>query len=386
MKEFRVFFSAGEVSGDISASEVISELVKLGIKCYGIGGPRMRKSGMISITDTDESVKSSVGFTESLKYVFPKLFLLRKVSKYLKENKPDLVFLIDNQGFNIPLAKISKKLGVRVYYYFPPMVSVWGENTKYKVAKYCDKILCTFKEDYEIYRQVSDGAVFVGLPLLDRIQKNYSSKDEYLKFFDPSKKRVLLLFGSREQEIKTLTLPILETVKKILFGETPLKPNDYEFYTVISHPIFKEYVLRSIEFMGLKDKIKVFDNVMDYALYDVCDVAISSSGTITLELALLEKPVIVVYKVSKITFEIGKRLVRKQYISLPNLLLNEKVYPELLQDQVNWKVISENLEVVLDDKVKEEIRKKLYRLKVEYRPGAVDRIVEEIRSEAPLIK
>lgn len=376
MGELKVFFSAGEVSGDISASEIISELVKLGIKCYGVGGPRMKQVGMISITDTDESIKSSVGFTESLKYVFPKLSLLKKVSNYLKETKPELVVLVDNQGFNIPLAKVAKSLGLRVFYYFPPMVSVWGENTKYKIARYCDRILCTFKEDYEIYKKVSDGAVFVGLPLLDRINKNYSSKENYIGFFDNNKKKVLLLFGSREQEIKTLTDPLLETVKNILLGMTPLDPSSYEFYTIISHPVFKEYILERIRLMKLEDVIKVFDNKMDYALYDICDVAVSSSGTITLELALLEKPVIVVYKVSRLTFEIGKRLVKKKYISLPNLLLNEKIYPELLQEEVNWKRITEELQIILEEK--ETIKNKLKKLKDEYIPGAIGRVVEEI--------
>lgn len=378
MRDVKIFFSAGEVSGDISASEVISELVKLGIKCYGVGGPKMKQAGMVSVVDTDESVKSSVGFTESLRYVFPKLLLLRKLSKYLKENRPDLVVLVDNQGFNIPLAKVSKKLGLKVFYYFPPMVSVWGENTKYKIARYCDRILCTFREDYEIYKQVSENAVFVGLPLLDRIKNNYSSKDNYTKVFNENKRKILLLFGSRWQEIRTLTLPLLETVKNIVMGKTSFAPDGFEFYTIVSHSAFREYISEKIKFLGLEDFIKVFDNKMDYALYDMCDVAISSSGTVTLELALLEKPVIVVYKVSKITFEIGKRLVKKRFISLPNLLLGEKIYPELLQEQVNWKNIVRELDIILKEDKTTQIQCKLKELKAKYTPGAINRVVKEI--------
>lgn len=375
MRKMRVFFSAGEVSGDLSASEVIRELTKLGVECVGIGGRKMEEAGMVNITKTDESITSSVGFVESLKFVPYKLFLLSRVKRYLKDNKPDLVFLVDNQGFNIPLARVSKELGLKVFYYFPPMVSVWGENTKYKVAKYCDKIICTFRSDYDIYKQVSDGAVYVGLPFIDRISKNYSSKDKYKNFFKEGTKKILLLPGSREQEIRTLLRPILDVVKLILSGETSIDPTKVEFYTIVAHPAYRDYIVGMIEDMKLENIVKVFDNNNDYALLDVCDLAVSASGTITLELALLKKPTIVVYKVSRLTFEIGKRLVKAKYISLPNILLGEKLFPELLQDDVNAKVIVKYIEKTFNNRdtyIDLENRIK----KLVDNPGTVDRIIK----------
>ncbi|MFN4245563.1 MAG: lipid-A-disaccharide synthase [Brevinematia bacterium] len=380
MSKFEVFFSAGEVSGDISASEVIRELRKMGITCSGVGGKMMEEAGMLNITKTDESVYSSVGFLESFKYVFPKLILLKKILSYLRKTKPNLVFLVDNQGFNIPLAKLCKKMGLSVFYYFPPMVSVWDENVKYKISKYCDRILCTFEEDYKIYKEVSSNAIFVGNPLVDRVRKSYSSLESYLKFFDSNKKRILLLPGSREQEVKTLLLPMLKVAKLVLDGETNLPKDGFEFYLIISHPIFRDYIHSKIRDVGLWGRIKIFDQNRDYALYDLCDLAIASSGTVTLELALLEKPVIVIYKVSKITFEIGKRLVKSKFVSLPNILLGSSVYPELLQEDVNPTMILKHIENLLDKDTIENIRNNLRKIKDKYEPGTIERVIEEIKS------
>ncbi|MEN2998713.1 MAG: lipid-A-disaccharide synthase [Brevinematia bacterium] len=374
-----VFFSAGEVSGDISASEVIEELVKIGIRCTGVGGPKMIESGMINITGTDESISSAVGFSESLKYIFPKLILLRKIVNYLKKNHPNLVVLVDNQGFNIPFAKICKKMGLKIVYYFPPMVSVWNENVKYKIAKYCDKIICTFKDDYEIYHKVSDNAVFVGNPIVDRVVKNYSSKEKYLDFFTKGKKKILLLPGSRKQEVRRLFTPMLETVKCIVSGKSNLNANEFEFYTIVSHGAFTNYIINKIQKFKLDEYVKVFDNPKDFALYDICDLAIVTSGTVTLELALLEKPAIVLYKVSKLTFEIGKRVVRSKFISLPNILLGEQIYPELLQNKVNPRNILALVETMLDENYIKTTKDKLEKIKNEYKPGAIDKTVKEIK-------
>ncbi|MCX8028732.1 MAG: lipid-A-disaccharide synthase [Brevinematales bacterium] len=388
MSKAKVFFSAGEISGDISASEIIEKLTKMDIECIGVGGKRMEQSGMVNITKTDESLKSSVGITESLRYILPKLSLLVKIKRFLKNNKPDLVILVDNQGFNIPLAKVCKKLGIDVFYYFPPMVSVWDENVKYKIAKYCDKIICTYKKDFEIYKQVSNNVFYVGSPLVDRISKNYSSKEKYLRFFKNNTKKVLLLFGSRHQEINTLTEPILEAVKLVTSGKTNINPSEIEFYTVLSHPSFASKVSKTIAKLDLVDNIKIFENIRDYALYDISDLAIASSGTTTLELAILGKPTIVVYKVSKITFEVAKRLVKVRFVSLPNIILSDQVYPELLQSDVNPITISKKIEELLtNNTLRKEIINKLNLIKNEVEGGAIDKVIDIILAHlAPLIK
>ncbi|MGC8871178.1 MAG: lipid-A-disaccharide synthase [Brevinematia bacterium] len=372
MKE--IFFSAGEVSGDISASELIKELSKKGIKCTGIGGKFMEEAGMINISGTDESTKSSVGFIESLKFILPKLSLLKKVSNYLKQNRPDLVVLVDNQGFNIPLAKISKQLGLRVYYYFPPMVSVWGEKTKYKIAKYCDKILCTFKDDYKIYKEVSQNAIYVGNPLVDRIKQNYSSKENYLKHFSSDTRKILLLPGSREQEIRSLLPVLLDTVRYVNNID-----KNFEFYLIISHESYSNRIESEIKRKRLDKNVKIFLNQMDYALYDIADAVVASSGTITLELALLKKPTVVIYKISKLTFEIAKRLIKIPFISLPNIILKEKVFPELLQKDVNPKQIFKEIKNFLetDQSLLIEKLKKLEKL---VEGGAASRVINEILS------
>ncbi len=379
---WKVFFSAGEISGDISASEIVDVLVKNGIECYGVGGKYMLSKGLKPVVQSDESIKSSIGFVESVKFVLPKFYLLNRIREYLRNNKVDLVVLVDNQGFNIHLAKVCKKMNIPVFYYIPPMVSVWGENTKYTVAKLCDKILCTFEEDYNVYREVTDKAEFVGSPIPERIKINYSSRENYLKDFSKDTIKVLLLFGSREQEIKTLTPPILEFVKLFKDGILPIPEvlkNNTEFYTIVSHEAFKKYILDQIRKMNLENYVKIYDNIGDYAIYDVCDFAIASSGTVTLELALMGKPVVVVYKVSHLTFLIGKMLVKKKMISLPNIVLGKKFLPELIQKQVNPIIISEELfRFVSDPNYIQEINDNLKILREKINGGAVKNTSEII--------
>jgi len=368
-----VFFSAGEVSGDLSASEVIKLLMNDGVRCVGVGGRHMEKAGMINITNSDETLTSSVGFSESIKFVFPKLKLLNSVVNYLKQEKPDVVVLVDNQGFNLQLAKECKKLGIKTFYYFPPMVSVWGENTKYKVAKYCDKILCTFESDYKVYREVSENAIYVGNPLVERIRDNYSSKHNYLKDFRENTKKILLLPGSRQQEINKLLPVFLDTVSYMI-KENP----ELEFYVVVSHPAFSSKVNSEILKRKLGGYVKVYLNNMDYALYDVADVVVASSGTTILEMAVMKKPTIVTYIVSPITYMIGRMLVKTRFVSLPNIMLKEMVFPELLQGDVNPKLISDHIkDFLFNTSATDNIMRKLEKLNLE--GGAAVKVADEIR-------
>jgi lipid-A-disaccharide synthase len=369
-----VFFSAGEVSGDLSASEVIKILSDKGIKCFGIGGRNMERAGMINITNTDETLTSSVGFSESIKYILPKLRLLRFVVSYLKKNVPYVVVLVDNQGFNLQLAKECKKLGIKTFYYFPPMVSVWGEGAKYKVAKYCDKIFCTFKRDYEIYKEVSDNAFYVGHPLVDRIRNNYSSKENYLKDFKKDTKKVLLLPGSRHQEINKLLPVFLDSVNWLLRDG---RGDKLEFYLVVAHPSFMDKVKNEVARRGLEGVIKVYLNNMDYALYDVADVVVASSGTTTLEMAIMGKPTVVTYIVSQLTYLVGRMLVKSRFISLPNILVGEEVFPELLQGAVNPENIANHvMKFLYDPQATDNVKDKLRELNLE--GGAAIKVATEI--------
>ncbi len=369
-----IFFSAGEVSGDLSAAEVIKILSEKGIRCVGIGGKHMEKAGMVNISNTDETLTSSVGFSESMKFILSKIKLLNTVKKYLKINRPDAVVLVDNQGFNLQLAKEAKKLGIMTFYYFPPMVSVWGEKTKYKVAKYCDKIFCTFEKDYEIYKEVSSNAVYVGHPLVDRIRNNYSSKENYLKDFRENTKKILLLPGSRYQEINNLLPVFLDAIKLM---SDKIQNIELEFYLVVAHTSFLEKVKKEIEKRKLDKAIKVYINNMDYALYDIADVVIASSGTTTLEMAIMGKPTIVTYIVSSLTYLIGRMLVKSKFISLPNILIGEEVFPELLQEAVNPENIAKHVKMFLyDSSSTDNVREKLKKLSLE--GGAAIKVATEI--------
>ncbi len=366
-----VFVSAGEVSGDIAAAEVITELSKRGDwKFVGLGGVYSQKAGLNSIYDI--TTLSTVGFTESLRFITPKLKAKKKAVSYIKENSIDVILLVDNQGFNIPLARALRKFNKPILYYFPPPVSIWGEWNAKKLRKYVDLLLCPFPADVDIYRYYGAEALFVGNPIVDRINSMPEKEQITQKLkVKTGKTTVALLPGSRFQEIETLTQPIVKA-SELLHINHP----EWEFVLPVSHPDFEKHIRKVI---GNRDYIQV-TNGSGAEVIKISDIVITASGTASLESALLGKPAVVLYKVSPITFFIGKMLVKGRKVSLPNIILGEMVYPELLQRAVNPPNIANHVEMVWRDR--HLIKEALLSLKHILPGGAVKNVADIIESEA----
>lgn len=329
-----IFISAGEISGDIHAADLIKEISSINnnIKFVGLGGQNMLKTNFTPI-DNDNSYMSTVGFTESLRFYNKKLKQLNNAISFLKSNKVDLVVLVDNQGFNIPLAKISHKLGIKTVYYFPPHVSIWGKWNTNVLAKICDLIIVPYYPDYLIYKDKSDKVFYSGSPLVDKINNFNFDPNFYNKYNINKNKKIVGLFpGSRFQEIENL-LPTMLDAAKILYLN-----HNCEVIISLAHPIYKKKILDYINKKGLIDVVKIIEN-NSYSCIYASDVLIMSSGTAVYEASLFRKPVVVCYKVSLLTYLIGKFLVKTNYISIPNILINKEIYPELLQSRFNEKNI-----------------------------------------------
>lgn len=330
---YKIMFSAGETSGDMHGANLAKALRELApeVELFGFGGPQMANAGVkLCKNMLDYSV---MGFWEVLVNLRKMFKLKDALVEEMKRQKPDILVLIDYPDFNWRLAREAKKLGIPVFSYIPPSAWAWRKGRAKNVAKIADKIVAIFPFELEVYRQAGADISFVGNPLLDNV-KISMTKEVACTFFGINMQddNILLLPGSRKQEIANLLEPMLEAAKIISKERARAK-----FFLPVAPGIDKFY---------LEDKIKQYDLQVKlcegntYDLMNCCDFAIATSGTVTLEAALMNLPSIVLYKMSNITYRIAKIFVKIKYFSLPNILVNEAILPELLQDEVNGENIA----------------------------------------------
>lgn len=330
---YKIMFSAGETSGDMHGANLAKALRKLvpEVELFGFGGPQMEDAGVkLCRNMLDYSV---MGFWEVLVNLRKMFKLKEALVEEMKRQKPDILVLIDYPDFNWRLASEAKKLGIPVFSYIPPSAWAWRKGRAKNVAKIADKIVAIFPFELEVYRQAGADISFVGNPLLDNVKASMT-KEAACEFFGINMQddNILLLPGSRKQEIANLLEPMLEAAKIISKERARAK-----FFLPVAPGIDKVH---------LTDKIKQYDLPVKlcegntYDLMNCCDFAIATSGTVTLEAALMNLPSIVLYKMSAITYRIAKIFVKIKYFSLPNILVNEAILPELLQDEVNGENIA----------------------------------------------
>ncbi|MEN2984073.1 MAG: lipid-A-disaccharide synthase [Dictyoglomaceae bacterium] len=362
----KIMFSVGEVSGDVHGAYLIRTLKKYNSNLYffGLGGERMEEEGLNLIANVTKF--STVGFVEPLPYIPIFLKLLNNLERILEKEKPDLLILIDFQGFNIPLAKRAKKLGIPTIYYFAPQYWLWGKRENaYEVSKYLNWIISVFPQEYEVYRKYTHKVSFFGHPLVDYISKLETQKrEDYL---------IGLFPGSRKQEINNLT-PLFVKIA------THFSKRGFKFLLPIASeqflPLVKKYLDDSlnIELLSGKESYKVLQRV---------NFALASSGTVTLEASLLYCPLFVFYKISKLTYYIGKKLVHHKYISLPNILSGKEIYPEYVQKINIDKVISDIEDFINNSKRREEMILDLKKVVSSLgEKGVLDRIANFILSRS----
>jgi len=369
----KIMISVGEASGDLHGASIAAELKKIkpNIKMFGMGGKAMRKAGVeLSHDFADLDV---MGFVEVIKNL-PRFFRLRdELVEIMKKEKPDVLLIIDYPDFNMRLAKCAKELGIPILSYIPPSAWAWRKGRAKSVAKIVNKIASIFPFEADVYRKAGADVAFVGHPLLD-IVKPSMTKEEACQFFaaNPEKPIVLLLPGSRKQEITGLLPIMLESAEKML-QENP----DCQFFLPAASTISPEML------QGILNNYKVKVHLTSENIYDlmnIADTAIAASGTVTLEAAILGLPVVVVYKMSAITYFIGKLLVKIPHISLPNIVMEERMIPELLQDEVTAENVAREASYLLRTHPNAEgVREKLRLMKEKLgSEGAVKRVAEEV--------
>ena len=368
----RVFISAGEASGDIHAGAITAALKAMdkNIEVYGMGGELLRQAGGEVIFDIKDH--SVMGFVEVIKKL-PDIFKLKKAFvELLKKRRPDVFVTIDYPDFNMRIAKIAHSMGIPVLSFIPPSAWVWRRGRAKDVAQFTDKVACIFPFEYEVYKEAGAKAEFVGHPLVD-IVKPAMSRDEAETWAgkEAGKKLVLLMPGSRPMEIEK-TLPTLLEAGKILKNKTP----DVQFIVPRAGTIPMSILESKIKASGLDVTITEGHN---YDLFSIADLALATSGTVTLEAALCDLGSVIVYKASPISFFIAKLVVKIPHIGLPNIVAGKGVLPELLQDDFSPENVAKQAMELLEPERNAQMHKDLAYVRERLgEAGAVERVAKLI--------
>ncbi|HRR29473.1 MAG TPA: lipid-A-disaccharide synthase, partial [Victivallales bacterium] len=342
-KRKKIWIFAGESSGDAFGAELAKSLSKLSpepLFISGMGGEKMRSAGVEIMVDSTEL--GVVGFVE----VFSKIFTFIKIFKYLVKKavkeQPDAVVLIDYPGFNIRFAKEMKKRNINVVWYVSPQVWAWGKRRIPKLAEYCRKMLVIFPFEKSIFMDAGLDTDFVGHPLVDIVKRR--TRQDIKK----DKNLILILPGSRYNEVNRLFWPMLETALEL----SNIKP-ELKFAVSLNRKSIQERCLEIYKKFKIKNSCENLKIDFSYgetdSLMQKASTGIAASGTVTVESAIAGLPLVVVYKLNPITFFLGKLLVKLPYFTMVNIICGELVFMEFLQKEVNKDILSKAVLEILPD-------------------------------------
>lgn len=345
---------AGEASGDLHGELIINELKKIdpNMRFSGFGGKRMESAGMENIYDLTAlaviGVQEVLTHYKELKRVF-NIF----VDKVLEE-KPDAVVLIDYPGFNLRLAKKLKPHGIKIIYYISPQIWAWREKRVHQIKKCVDQMLVFFPFEKELYAKYNYEAVHVGHPLIDEVSttKTRTQLLDSLGLVDYSM-TIGLLPGSRQKEID-VHLPIMLKSAEILKKQFPM----LQFLVMKAPTISTKQILEHVSESEIVPAIVENDT---YNGVNACDICIVTSGTATLETALLEKPMVIIYKTSGLTWCLAKIFVKLKHIGIVNIVAQKEIVPECIQFKAKPNIIAEEMKKIFTNElrvaeIKEELR------------------------------
>lgn len=339
----KYYIIAGEASGDLHASNLLKAIRQKdkNAEFRFWGGDLMQKQGGTLVKHYRDL--AFMGFLEVAKNLRTILGNIKFCKEDLKKYEPDILILVDYPGFNLRIAEFAKKLGIKVVYYISPQLWAWKENRVETIKKYVDDMLVILPFEKDFYKKHQVDAHFVGHPLLDAISDLPEiSPENFKKEHGLNEKEIIaLLPGSRKQEVeKMLELmlsvrPYFTDYQFVIAGAPSLPKNFYE-----------KYVDENVHFVSNKT----------YDLLRCSKAALVTSGTATLETALLNVPEVVCYKSSWVSYEIGKRVVKSiEFISLVNLIMGRKIVTELIQNELNTKNLVEELKAILESGTREEV-------------------------------
>lgn len=317
-----VMLVAGEASGDMHGAEIARRLQQANIHCIGMGSRHMQSVGVELIVDSSRI--AVVGLFEVLAHWSEIQAALKGLRAALSARRPDLLVLIDYPEFNLKLAETAKALGIPVLFYVSPQVWAWRPKRVRKIGQRIDHMAVIFPFEVEFYRKAGIPVTYVGHPLAERVKPGMDRESALRRFgLDPTLKTVALMPGSRNSEIRRL-LPVLMAAAK----QIQQRVSGVQFVLPAAPTLDAGELRQQADASGIRMPVVQGHT---YDAVNASDIAITASGTATLEIALLQTPMIVVYKVSPLSYAILKRLITVKQIALANIVAGRPVVPELIQ-------------------------------------------------------
>ncbi|MBR8829645.1 MAG: Lipid-A-disaccharide synthase [Chroococcopsis gigantea SAG 12.99] len=394
----RIFISTGEVSGDLQGGLLVEALSRkanyLGVdlEIVALGGDRMEAAGAKILGKTTRL--GSMGIVEGLPFVLPTLKIQSRAKQFLRENPPDLLILLDYLAPNISIGSfVAKTLpDVPIVYYIAPQAWIWSATEQKRLGKMVDRLFSTkklieisdhllaiFQEEAHYYSSRGLPVTWVGHPLLDRMKSAPTREEARHKFGLSADTKVIALFpASRQQELKYL-VPLVCQVGRQIQNQL----GDVHFLVPVPLTAYRTKIESLIEEYGLK--ATVLEGARTLEAMAAADLAIAKSGTVNLEIALLDVPQVVVYRLSALSAWIARRIMRFSipFVSPVNLVLKREIVPELLQESANPDfIVQESLDVLLNTQRRIKMRAGYREMRENLgEAGVCDRVAEAIFSK-----
>jgi len=384
-RTMKLFLSAGEVSGDYQAAHLARMLHRLHpeAKLTGYGGDHMRSAGVEILCDS--ASWGYVGLEESLRFR-PEMRRARaQLSAMLKAERPDLVILVDGEAFNERLVAVLRREGIRFVHYFVPQVWFWGRWRARRIAVEAALIIPAFPKELEIFRESGARTEWFGHPLLDLIPEVTLAPEPQAA---DDTRPVALLPGSRFQEIESFGPILIEAAKRLHQARPALR-----FVLPVAAKHLEPSIRKLVSAAGMDDLVEIREGWTGVGAAG-CRLALVASGTATLETALACVPMVAFYRVRRLTYFAAKLLVKTRFVAMPNILLNERIVPELLQEAFTVEALVEEASALLDDSQRvQEMRRNLARIPevlggrgaIERAARAIIELAEEPQTDAALV-
>ncbi|MEF3076264.1 lipid-A-disaccharide synthase [Methylobacter sp. Wu1] len=371
-KPLTVLFSAGESSGDQHAANMFLELRKYrpDIQGIGMGGAKMAQAGID--VRYDSSNIAVIGLVEVIKHYGEIRRALKLMQKIVSDEQPDLLVCVDYKEFNFKLARYAKQCGIKVLFYVSPQIWAWRPGRVKKYGEVIDMMAVIFPFETAYYEAENVPVRYVGHPSVNKVHAQHSKEEDLVRFGLDQKKTIIgLLPGSRANEIKRM-LPVMLKAAEEIQNDMPEAQFLLPQADSISDALLEAYLSQSpVKIITVKNQ--------PYDVIQCCDVVMTTSGTATLEIALLTVPMVIAYKLSPLTYLLGRWLVNTRFIGLPNIIAGKGIVKELIQHEATPEKLAAEVNRILTDKFyADAMRDNLSRVKAQLGQGGGSKNMAEL--------